>query len=112
MNNSIIVTVFLQGTIGGFVKQVDKQSHSVLVNHGIVLTKEIIHTDREISECIKQFNVDGELISKWVTGDCPYWENPRDWKKMKPNRRLVSYVRGFDEGFGVTFKIIQDGNIK
>lgn len=109
MNNSIVVTVFLQGIIGGCVKSVDKQVHSVLVNHGVVLTREIIHTDRKKTDCVRQFNVDGELIFKWVTGDCPYWENPRDWRKMSQNRRLISYVKGFDEGFGVTFEVIEDG---
>lgn len=110
MHNSIIVTVFLRGAIGGCVKSVDKQVHSVLVNHGVVLTKEIIHTNRVPSDCVRQFNVDGDLISKWVTGDCPYWENPRDWKKMNSNRRLISYVKGFDEGYGVTFEAIEDGD--
>ena len=109
MNNSISITVFLNGQLEGCVKSVDKQPYSIELSKGNVLTRQILHTDRKQTSCIRMFNVSGNVVNGWVSDECPYWEKPSNWKKMSKEKKLWSYVKTFDEGFGVDFEEINDG---
>lgn len=107
-NSAIIVTVNLLGRIGGPVKHTTKQRHTSKVTDGVI-SSVILHTDRKDLDCKKRFVVSAETVAFWASSNCPDWEDPRRWKRMSANQRIVSYVMGFDEdNLGVTFEFVEN----
>lgn len=74
-------------------------------------TKTITHTDRVMRPCSRAFSVPGTSVTHWVSGDCPSWERPNKWKTMSKKQKIQSYINSYDEGYGVTFETIDDGDI-
>lgn len=109
MENSIIVTVNLNGAIGGFIKSVDTQNHAVALDGGKIARKDILHTDREIMPCNRSFPVTGSVVASWVNGPAPSWAHSGRWRDGNTKQRIGMFIRGFDEGFGTTFDSIEDG---
>jgi len=109
--DSIIVKVNLNGVIGGVVKHTNRQKHTVLLSpeEGSSMTRMIHHTDRPELECIRTFTVPGNVVTGWTQGDSPFWEEARVWKKMSPVHKVISHVNRFDDGYGVSFEFLGDG---
>ena len=106
--DSVIVTVYLQGVIGGCVKHTNRQKSSFRLG-GKDLIKVIKHTDREVTQARRIFTVSSEFTTIWAKEDlCPYWEKPKDWKGMSPTLRVESHLKRFDEGFGVDYEFLDD----
>lgn len=114
MENSIIITVNLAGAVIGSVRSVDKQANTVYLAGGKDYspgphTRTILHTDRKPVVCNRSFTVAGDVVASWVTGTCPAWVKPSIWRGLSKGQRLAAQVQGFDEGFGVSFDSIGDG---
>lgn len=113
METSILINVNLPGALGGAVKSVTRQKNLIYVTNPETketepCVRKILHTDREIRECVRSFIISGEIVASWVEGNCPMWEKPYRWRTMSKNQKLRSYVYSYDEGFGVTYKSIDD----
>lgn len=106
MEKPIIIVTKLEGAVSGNVKHTTKQRHTCQIDIGTI-SKMIDHTDRIPCECTRRTSISSEVVSFWTSDTCPEWENPRKWKSMSDHQRLVSHVIRFDEGFGVTFELIQ-----
>lgn len=112
--SSIIVTVNLEGIIGGNVSHTTFQRHTIALSEefGSSMTKVIKHTDREVSVCKRVFQVPSNVVKSWVKdATAPYWEKPSDWAKMSEEQRVYSHVQRFDEGFGVSYESLGDGGL-
>ena len=109
METAIIVTVYLQGCIGGNVSHTTKQIGTAEVStkegHSLVIRNEILHTDRGEMECIRKMNISSDAVMSWLS-DCPEWEKPKHWKLLSKNQKIKSFVKRFDEGYGVDFEIV------
>jgi hypothetical protein len=103
--NGIIIIINLPGTIGAPVKHKDWQKNTVKIEGG-TLTRNIFHTDREIKECYKRLPISDTVLEGWVSDTVPSWEEARRWKRMSRSQRIISYVKEFDEGYGVSFDYI------
>jgi hypothetical protein len=103
--SALIVTINLPGAIGGAVKHVDKQKHTVQLT-GETITKTILHTDREEKECKKVLNISESIVQQWESNTVPGWESDRNWKRMNRNQRIISYLSALDEGYGITFEFV------
>lgn len=104
---NIVITTNLKGNLKGAQKHTTYQSHSVEVGNGknrLVITKDILHTDREEQLAIRKTNISSEVIANWL-GNAPSWERPKHWKLMSDNQKIKSYLKSFDEGYGVSFEI-------
>jgi hypothetical protein len=110
--DSIIITTNLLGEIGGCVAHTTRQKHSVILSEefGNSVSRIIKHTDRKESESVRLASVPGEVVDTWVKGECPYWENPKEWKKLTVLQRVISHVSRFDEGHGVGFEFVGDSD--
>lgn len=107
---AILVTTNLQGSLSGSVHHNTRQTHSVDVGKGsskLMISKEIIHTDREELECCLKTHVTEDVVTSWVKGGCPDWCEPKKWKNYSPVKRISLYVARFDEGFGVSHEVIE-----
>lgn len=104
--SAIIITANLNGNVSGFVKHVARQKNTVKVAEGEYITKIILHSDRIEKPCTRSTRVSESIVNQWIHGECPLWENPRDWKKMSVHQKIISYVIGFDEGYGVTYDFL------
>ncbi len=105
--NGIIITTNLPGRIGGSVSHTSTQAVTINVaqgNKSTKITREILHTDRPYQSCYKKVNISEEVVNDWISNTIPKWSNKKDWMKMSPVQRLISYVSTFDEGFGVTYE--------
>lgn len=109
--DSIIIKVNLNGIIGGPIRHTNRQKWTVALSpeEGGSMTRMIHHTDREQKTCIRTVPVSSQVVTSWVKGDCPAWENPKDWRKMNENQKAISHILRFDEGFGVDFETLGDG---
>lgn len=112
MEVAIIITVNLKGQISGPLSHKDHQIvHGTYSQERNGVMKEIhysakiLHTDRPVSKCTRQLKVSVDAVNDWVK-DCPEWEDPKRWKTFTKNQRILSHVKRFDEGFGVTFEKI------
>jgi len=108
--DSIIIRVYLPGQISGPVSHTNRQKHTVSLSsdQGGLMTKVILHSDRHDTECLRTVPISGTVVATWLP-ECPYWEKPGDWKKMSKTQRVISHVLRFDEGFGVDFEFLGDG---
>lgn len=105
---TILITVNLQGRINGCVKHTTKQEVRVDISKPEdkfpkFINKKILHTDRGDSVCTKKLKIDESILKIW-TNECPSWEKIGHWKVLSKNQRINSYVKRFDEGFGVTWQ--------
>lgn len=114
MENSIIINVNLPGAIGGSRKAEHKIKNTILLTNPKTKetypsTRKIKHSNRDIRDCRRTTTIPGSIVTSWIQGDCPSWERFDRWKKMSKRQKLKSYVDSFDEGFGVSYEIIDDG---
>ena len=105
--SGMILTINLEGSIGGFVKHKDLQKVTVQLSKQETVSKTIKHTNRSMLECSKVMHISEEVIEHWEGETCPQWEEPRKWKKISKSQRLFSYLEGFDEGFDFSFEFIE-----
>lgn len=61
--------------------------------------------------CTRNINISGESVTNWIKGNCPSWEKPQVWRKMSNKQRIKSHVDSFNEGFGVSYKTIDDEKV-
>lgn len=110
--DSIIIKVNLVGQISGVVKHTNRQKWTAQLpaKHGGPISKVIKHTDRLTTECTRASTVPGEYVESWTTGEAPVWEKASVWKKMTKVQRVISHVLRFDEGYGVSFEFLGDGD--
>lgn len=110
----LLITVNLQGQIGGCVSQKDLVVSTIFVpkfspsgrSLGTeAITREILFTKREETKCHKLIRITESVYEDWLR-TCPSWEKEGHWKRMSNNQKIRSYVNGLDEGYGVTFQAI------
>ena len=106
---AILITVNLQGRINGCVKSTTKQEVKVDIakvtdKFPKFVVKKILHTDRNSSVCVKKTRIEENVLRGWASHECPNWEKPSRWKDMSKKQRIESYVKRFDEGFGVSYQ--------
>lgn len=107
---AILVTTNLQGSIAGPVSHRTTQSHSVDVGKGnskLIISKDIRHTDRGELECCRKTHISDEVVSSWMKGGCPDWSDVKRWKNYSLTKRVALYVARFDEGYGVSYEVIE-----
>ena len=107
--SGIIVSVNLPGSLSGYVKHETMQQHSVKTRdlkreNDIVLTAQILHSDRVPQRCVRVINISPVVVKSWQIGLNPYWVTLKDWKKMSSEQRIASHVSRFDEGYGVSYE--------
>lgn len=109
--DSIIIKVNQQGIIEGNVKHNNWQQHTALLSpeEGSFVTKMIKHTDRVELPSIRMVPISGNVVTGWTQGDSPFWEEARNWRKMSPIQKVISHVNRFDDGYGVSFEFLGDG---
>ena len=111
MTSALLLTVNLKGQVKGLQKHVDKQVVSVDVSpmgakHPDYIHKKITHSDRSESDCTRKMRISEEVATGWENSECPFWEKPAQWKSLTKMQKLMSHVRRYDEGFGVTIDFI------
>lgn len=109
---SVLLTINLKGALCGPVKHTDKQIVTVDVSemgskHPEFISRKIVHNDRISVPCSKKLKFSEEIISDWERGECPHWEKPSQWKTMTKNQKLMSHLKRYDEGFGISVDIIE-----
>lgn len=101
MNNGIVLTVNLVGTLG---KNVVKEE-VVNIRHGeSLLAKTIEYRGQEQTKCVRKTNISEEVIKGWVGNKSPFFIKEFIWKNMSKTQRLKAWVERFDEGFGVNYQ--------
>ena len=101
MNNGIVLTVNLVGTLG---KNIIKEEN-VQNRHGeLLITKHITYLGKEESKCVRKTNISGEVVDGWIGGKSPFFIKEFIWKNMSKTQRLKAWVERFDEGFGVEYQ--------
>jgi len=103
--SAVVINTYYPGIIGGRVAHTEKQTITIPMPDGKFLTKTITHSDRALQPCVRVTNITEEVLNIWQFGECPYWENPKRWQGYNKEKKIVSYVARFDDGFGVDFKI-------
>ena len=103
----IIVTVNLQGALEGAKKHVSRQKHSVKIKDSEYCTKVILHTDKEEVMCKRTSTIDSDVVNYWVSNNAPEWVSEKHWKLMNQDQRIMSYLSGLDEGYGVSYELLE-----
>lgn len=105
--NSIVISVNLPGELEGNVKHLSIQSYSVKVftkdQKHLLITKDILHTDRKPTKCTRIINIPSAVVSSWIKSECPFWIYPKIWKVLSKEQKISTYVSRFDEGHGVSY---------
>lgn len=108
MSSGILISVNLPGALGPRVKHTTKQTCSMVISQTgkkkEIITRKILHTDRPVTECTRKFQISPEILNSWCNGDCPSWVKLGDWKKMNRTQKIDSYVKTFDQGYGVSYE--------
>lgn len=112
MNNSgILLTINLKGVLTGKVKHTTTQEVKVNISPSttktILISSTILHTDRTASICTKKTKISEEAVNAWTSNECPYWERPVQWRSMNTKQRLESHLNRFDEGYGISYELIE-----
>ena len=112
MSKSVLLTINLKGEVCGPIKHTEKQIVTVDVSpigakHPEFISKKILHNDRVSVACTRKMRFSEEIVSEWERGECPYWEKPSQWKTMSKAQKLMSNLKRYDEGFGISVDIIE-----
>lgn len=101
--SDIIIKTVLPGAFQTKQKAISNQTIKLnLFNKSELRT--IKHTDATTFSCFRLTTILEPVVDSWIKGDCPYWETPREWKRKNAKEKIKSYVKTFDEGFGVSFE--------
>lgn len=103
---ALVISTILNGQVTGPVTSGTTQEHTVLLSKGKRITKRITHTDRPEALCVQNTFISDQVLKEWSSFNCPFWEKIGQWKRMESKRRIDSYAKRFDEGFGVTLKFV------
>lgn len=113
MESGILISVNLPGRLGTRVEHTTYQKYTVETlsekvkgqpQHPIIVTRNILHTNRTPSTCIREMHISPQVLTGWVEGPCPYQINLKLWKKMTQDQRIAARVALFDEGYGVKYE--------
>ena len=104
--SGLLITVLLKGQISGFVKHTSRQKHSVKVSDTEYVSKIILHSDRKETPCGRTFTVDENVVEYWTSNNVPEWTTEKMWKSFSNHQRILSYLMGFDEGYGVEYEYL------
>lgn len=108
MESAIVVTVTLQGVLGGSVKHTTHQTGQVDISpigkSSQFITRKILHTDRTPVPCSKIIPISGAVVEGWVKGEGPYWIKAPLWRKMNRTQRIEAYLSRLDEGHGLSYE--------
>ena len=106
--NGIVIIINLQGRIGKRVAHSERQSvtYKFTDKEGKTRfeTKEIVHNDREQSNCYKRTIISDSILNQWINGPAPSQFSNKLWKKLNSKQKIELYVSLFDEGYGVSFE--------
>lgn len=103
--NGIIIQINQEGQLEGAVKSTDKKQVSVRKGE-LILSKTIIHTDRQPTKCTRKINISEDVAKEWAGGKAPFFIKDYLWKNMSQKQRIAAHVARFDEGFGTSFEIL------
>lgn len=111
MSSQILLTINLQGEIGGCVQSVDTQMMTVdATPEGskvkVFISKKILHTDRIETKCYRYLTIQPEIVELWESSECPAWANQSVWKKLTKKQKVAATIKRFDEGYGVSYSMI------
>lgn len=109
MDTGLLISINLPGQIGPPVAHTTKQVFSCKMpitetDKSGILTRKIKHTNRGTQICTRELRISPAVVSHWKNGDCPIWADPRMWKKLNKEERVLAYVKTFDEGLGVKYE--------
>lgn len=112
MSSQILLSINLQGEIGGCVQSVDTQTVTVNATPQgsktpLFITKKILHTDRIDTRCYRYLTIQPEVVESWESAESPYWANSQIWKKLTKKQRVAATIKRFDEGYGVSYSVIE-----
>lgn len=110
--SSIILIVNLKGQLTGSTKHVDSQLMKVDATplksrYPVIIEKNIKHSDRKSSDCVRKMRLSEETVSYFQSGECPHFEKASHWKGMSKKQRLEAHLKRYDEGFGYTYSILE-----
>ncbi len=113
MSSALLLTVKLKGQVKGQEKHTDKQIVTVDVTpvgskHPEFMSRKIKHNDRSETECNRKIKISEDLVHEWENSECPHWEKPGTWKSMTKMQKLISHLKRFDEGYGISFDFIEN----
>lgn len=108
----IILTINLKGRIKGPRKHETYQTVSVDATpiksrHPVIVTSNILHTDREEMRCIKRLKISSDVVKFYESEVSPYWVKHKDWIRLSKKQRLDLHLSKFDEGYGYTYEYIE-----
>ena len=108
---SILLKVHLKGQISGFQKHTDRKIVTVDVTpigskHPETVSKNILHTDRVSTECSRNTRISEDAVKNWASAECPFWEKPHVWKTLSRIKKIESFLKRFDEGYGISYEFI------
>ena len=101
--SAILITVNLQGVLGGRVKHTDTYKNAVKISDSEYMVKTITHSDRLVCPCQRVTRISEDVVESWAFGSCPEWLEDKKWKYMTPHQKIAQFVNRFDEGYGVNF---------
>ena len=102
----LIVTINLPGRIGGLTKHVNREKHTIKMQNDVYISKVILHSDRGESTCFKKLNISEEILNMWCSDEVPSWSTNKKWKMLTNEQKVLSYVKGLDEGFGFSLEYL------
>lgn len=111
MGSGIVLTINLKGRISGPVKHTDKQIVTVDIaplgaKYPEIVSRKIRHNDRIPTSCSRRLKISEEVVETWLHADCPHWEKPHQWKAMTRPQKIQSYLKSFDEGYGINYEFV------
>lgn len=111
METALLLTINLRGKLSGPVEHNEKQSFTIDVSplgakYPEWITRKIKHVDRTIIPCSRKVRISETALNFWCGSDCPRWEKSNHWKAMSRQQKIQSYIKSFDEGYGVKYEFI------
>lgn len=107
MDVGLTLIINLAGQIGPPLKHTTKQVFSANVSKTTkpeILIRKIKHTNRGTLPATRVMKISPAVVYSWKFGECPYWSDPKIWKKLSAKQRVEMHASRFDEGYGVSFE--------
>lgn len=103
----LMLTINLEGAIGGCVEHVDK--HVSLIRDEATGTSRTYHylfTPRPIMPAVRVMNISEEVLDAWMSNEPPEGETAFNWRRKTKKQRILWYLSSLDEGFGYSYQIM------
>lgn len=106
-NKEILLTINQKGVLGKLANNADSKSQIKRCKLDLPFRQKL-YKYTVSTQCVKKTKLNSQSVNYFIQKDNPVRGiNKKHWEKMSERQRLEAHLNLFDEGFGISWSVIE-----